>query len=246
MKPQRDSLIVEGKNWSHTLPYATFKKTALPSDDWVYRKVYSLRSDHIQIKKEGVAIGKLKTILQATFKLSSKLGFQTMSLRDLSRETGISMGGLYSYIGSKEELANLIEAVLRSIVADLLLADIDRIEGVDAKLYTLISNHIFFSELLHPWFYFVFMESKNLSRKQKEEAKQAELEFEGTVRSFIEQGQREGVFREIDAQLMASCIMTLVQDWHLKRWKHRSRKVSPDGYRKFVLGMVKRQLLMEN
>ncbi|WP_436411649.1 hypothetical protein [Variovorax ginsengisoli] len=36
-----------------------------------------------------------------------------MSLRDLSRESGLSMGGLYGYIKTKDDLAAMIEDVVR-------------------------------------------------------------------------------------------------------------------------------------
>jgi hypothetical protein len=36
-----------------------------------------------------------------------------MSLRDLCKEAGLSMGGLHGYIGTKDDLAAMIEDVVR-------------------------------------------------------------------------------------------------------------------------------------
>lgn len=72
--------------------------------------------EKIQIKKSEIAVGNLQKIFSATFKISGVKGFQAMSLRDLSYESGISVGGLYSYIGSKNDLASMVEGVLRHYI----------------------------------------------------------------------------------------------------------------------------------
>ena len=94
----------------------------------LWESVFEMHKDKMQIKNAKVAIPNLEKIFTATFKLSSSKGFQAMSLRDLSKETGISMGGLYSYIGSKNDLASVIEGVQRKYIEQV--AD----EILEAKL----------------------------------------------------------------------------------------------------------------
>ena len=81
-----------------------------------WRTVFDMHREKMQIKNPKVAVGNLEKIFTATFSLANSKGFQAMSLRDLSRETGISMGGLYAYIGSKNDLASVIEGVLRHYI----------------------------------------------------------------------------------------------------------------------------------
>ena len=38
------------------------------------------------------------------------MGFQAMTLRSLSRESGLSMGALYNYFSSKEDLLKIIHS----------------------------------------------------------------------------------------------------------------------------------------
>ena len=60
----------------------------------LWESVFEMHKDKMQIKNAKEAnIPNLEKIFTATFKLSSSKGFQAMSLRDLSKETGISMGG---------------------------------------------------------------------------------------------------------------------------------------------------------
>ena len=168
--------------------------------------------------------------------------FESMSLRQLSTESGISMGGLYSYIGSKEELANLIEHVLSVISTELTDRALENVEGIKNKLAAAISAHIFLSEQLQPWFYFVFMESKSLSKSQKEKAKNTELNYELRISNLIKQGIDAGLFQPVDAELTAAATLALLQDWHLKKWKHRKRKISVDQYTNFVVNLIFAQL----
>ena len=46
---------------------------------------------------------------------------------------------------------------------------------------------------------------------------------------------KEQVFRDDNVVLAAAVIKAILQDWYLKRWKYRSRKVSVDRYADFVI-----------
>ena len=48
------------------------------------------------------------------------MGFDAMSLRDLSRESGLSMGALYSYFTSKDDLLSMIQYHGQSAVEKIL------------------------------------------------------------------------------------------------------------------------------
>ncbi|WP_317928433.1 TetR/AcrR family transcriptional regulator [Halioxenophilus sp. WMMB6] len=228
--------------WPESLSYEAFLRFSPASDDWICQTVYSLRGDQISVRNQRIGLEKLGRILKATFKLSSKTGFHSMSLRELSRESDISMGGLYAYIGSKEELANLIEHVLGVISSELTDLATAGIEDTRAKLIALIYAHIYLSEQLQPWFYFVYMESKSLSEQQKEKAKRTELDFEARFVRLVGDGIKEGIFNSLDINLCASAIISLLQDWHLKSWKHRGRKISPQRYAEFITELVMARL----
>lgn len=233
---------MKSKQWPEKLSFSAFKKFSPASDNWVCKTVYELRSDQISIQNQKIGLEKISKILRATFKLSASHGFASMSLRELSAESGISMGGLYSYIGSKEELANLIGHVLGVISNDLTDLALENANGTQQRLEAVICSHIFLSEQLQPWFYFVYMESKSLSTQQKQTAKTTELNFEMRISELIKQGIEEKLFHPTDVTLASSAIMALLQDWHLKRWKHHDRKITPDHYADFVLNLVMKLL----
>jgi TetR/AcrR family transcriptional regulator, cholesterol catabolism regulator len=194
--------------------------------------------DRIKIKKEKVAVRNLVKIFDATLRVSNEKGFASMSLRDLSREAGLSMGALYSYISSKEELLDMVQQQGRSLVFRVLGDHIKDIEDPKEQLRTGIQVHLYLSEVVGPWFYFSYMETKNLPKGAHKGAIEAELFTEKIFTGIIEDGMKKGVFREVDAQMTAAALKALLQDWYLKRWKHERRTLDVERYADFVIELM--------
>src|SRR4051812_6565418 len=88
--------------------FEQFKSRFANEHTVVWQRIYERHHDTIKIKKEKFALPNLQLIITATLELSNRSSFRAMSLRDLSHDTGISMGALYSYIESKERLLAMI------------------------------------------------------------------------------------------------------------------------------------------
>ena len=106
----------------------------------ICREYYLKNRETINIKKEAVAIKNLVTILNTTLKLSNDKGFQAMTLRDLSRESGLSMGALYTYFTSKDELFRIIHNHGMNMI-NMALVNRIREETEDRKSTRLNSSH---------------------------------------------------------------------------------------------------------
>ncbi len=218
-------------------------RAAWPFEGEAFRQtVFEMHSDKMQIKNPRVAIVNLEKIFTATFALTTEKGFQAMSLRDLSSEAQISMGGLYSYIGSKEDLASVIEGVLRACI-DKVVAGLNsaNLEPVDF-LRTLIFSEIYMVELLRPWYQFCFMEVKGLPREQQQQTLELELRFEESLVEVFEKGTASGVFQCKTPKLLASQVTAQLEQWHLKQWKFKLRGVSNDDYAQFIFDNLMRCL----
>jgi len=87
---------------------------------------------------------KLEHILRTSARIFAEKSYHSTSMRDISRETSVSLSGLYHYCKSKEELLFLIQdhcfgRVLESFE--------QRVKGVDdpfARLHIFIENHLSF------------------------------------------------------------------------------------------------------
>lgn len=192
--------------------YETFLKSCPLSHESVIEELVNLLEIKGDKRRQN-ALRNLSAIIDATFRTSREIGFSSMSMRGLSQTTGISLGGLYNYFDSKESLALTITDVMYRIAFDW-LSKIDIKDLTPTlQLEHLIRGHIYLSERLRPWFYFVFMESKNLPALNKKRAQQVELDFERTLETLM------------NNHLMASHTMALMQDWHVKHWKYRDMDI---------------------
>ena len=90
------------------MTYAEFQKQVKISRQEICREVFAQNRSSIRVKKENTVVKNLERIFSATLKISNKKGFQAMSMRDLGRETNLSMGALYSYFSSKEDLLAML------------------------------------------------------------------------------------------------------------------------------------------
>jgi len=220
------------------MDYADFQKKVNLSKYDLCREVYQENRRSIRVKKEDTVVKNLERIFSATLKISNNKGFQAMSMRDLSRETHLSMGALYSYFASKEELLGMLQNQRRTVTQRILEQRIAQESKPAARLRAAILTHLHLSEAMQPWFYFSYMEAKNLSKKEQDLAVASELYTEKLIADILKQGQVQRDFELRDPQLTASVIKAMLQDWYLKRSKYARRGISVDQYARFVLEFV--------
>ncbi|MCP4023434.1 MAG: TetR/AcrR family transcriptional regulator [Desulfobacteraceae bacterium] len=217
------------------MEYKNFLRIVPDSRIDICRSVYEEYKDTIKIKKEKTVINNLKKIFDATLKIGIEKGFQAMTMRDLSTRSGLSMGALYSYFSSKEEILKVFLSEGRRIIGRILVELIEKEKEPAAKLITAVKAHLFLTEKMHKWFYFSYMEAKNLSSDERENAIQSELYTEKLIEDILIEGHQKGIFRDIDHSLAASVIKAMLQDWYLKRGKYSKRKVNVDQYAEFII-----------
>jgi AcrR family transcriptional regulator len=220
--------------------YNDFRKLQVISNEDICRNIFNENSQSIKIKKEERAVKNLLTIYNATLKLSSEKGFSAMSLRDLCRETGLSMGALYSYFSTKEDLLNIIREQSQRFISKVMLETIEQEETIPGKLRAAIQSHLYLSEIMPEWFIFFFMESRTMKKEEQKKAIASELFTETIFVKILEEGNKQKVFSVENPVLMASVIKPMLQDWYLKRWKYSRRKVSVDEYAGFVINLVEK------
>ena len=223
------------------LRFETFKGLVSLSMEDLCRELFLDNRESIKIKKEGVAVKNLVKILDAALTLSNEKGFAAMSLRDLSAKAGLSMGALYTYFSSKEELLQMIQRQ-SAVVVQVLLDQIEGIEDPLSKLKRVIQSHLFLSEVMQPWFYFAYMETKNLAKQEHKKAIEAELATEKLLIDIMKEGRDKGDFKTVNMELAGAVIKAMLQDWYLKRWKYARRNVSVEKYAAFVIDLVETYL----
>lgn len=207
------------------------------------RRLYARFGDRIQIKKPHVAVPNLASVILAALEVGNRKGFHSMSMRDLAEASGLSMGALYRYIDDKDTLLRMILDAVADAV-DRVLAPLAADEAGDPRrrLRGLIRRHVLLTEVMHPWFAFAYMEVKAFDREAKDQAIDGELRTERLLAVAIEDGIASKAFRAVDPTFTAGLVKPLLQDWYLKRWKHRKRGTTPEVYAEAVIQFVERAI----
>jgi AcrR family transcriptional regulator len=214
---------------------AEFRRVTPLDESNIWSFVLDRNSDRISVKRRGPALENLEKIFVATFRLANTVGFRAMTLRDLCRETGLSMGGLYGYIQTKDQLAAMIEDAVRQMSEQMQFWFL-HVKSPADQAECLLRAFIYSSEILQPWLYFVFLESRTLAPEQRKVAKEAELRFHSYIATLLE---ATGKFSADAAFLSAAHCMAMIQDWYVKRWKYHAAKINVDQFADSAVRLIR-------
>ncbi len=193
----------------------------------------------IRVKKPAVAVANLVRIVETTLTLANRKGFHSMSLRDLADQSGLSMGALYAYFDGKDTLLMMILGQVIGAVEEVLgHPPAELAEDPVGRLRWLLATHLYLTETMHPWFVFAYMEAKAFPKDGRDLAVESEVATERLMAEALADGVRRGLFTVPDVTMAAALIKPLLQDWYVKRPKHRRRGITPEDYVRSVTAFV--------
>ncbi|MCX7554741.1 TetR/AcrR family transcriptional regulator [Marinicella sp. S1101] len=212
------------------LSYETFNQdfNTLIGDEWSC--LFDLNHQKLNLKNRNIATKKFKLIIETVFKLSNEKGFQAMTMRDLSQESGISMGGLYKYFSNKTQIVEMIHAAMVHMAATCLHLNDEHSEDPIFELNELLARHIYISERLKKWFYFVFMEAKCLERPLVETIIASEQAMEDAILKRIVKAKQQNFCQCTNPDFVAAMLKVMLQEWYLKSWKYIQKDINADQY----------------
>ena len=224
------------------LTFENFRKNSNITMEYIWTNYFKKNHIFFKIKDEDIAVKNLITIFNATLKLSNELGFQSMTLRNLSKETNLSMSTLNNYVPSKDELFKIIYIHGLNLIADIMINSIKDETSPRQRMEKAIKIHLYISEIIPQWFSFLYMEAKNLKPEDRKVPMETELFTEKIFTDILSDGIKAKVYAERNITLTSSVIKAMLQDWYLKRWKYKKRKISVDQYALFIIEFLESYL----
>ncbi|HEX6822079.1 MAG TPA: TetR/AcrR family transcriptional regulator [Candidatus Sulfotelmatobacter sp.] len=85
---------------------------------------------------------RLSEILAHATEVFCRKGYEGASMRDLSRESGMSLAGLYYYFESKERLLYLIQKHTFSTIVQRLKSRLENVSEAEERVRVFILNHL--------------------------------------------------------------------------------------------------------
>lgn len=173
-----------------------------------------------EIKDQELIELRRKQIVDAAVDLFIKKGFHQTTVREIAKKFGLSIGTLYVYIKSKEDILYLVcDAIHNGIETELRKA-VEEHGDPRNVLIAAIKGYFRAIDQIQDSLLLIYQETKSLD---KEAMKYVLKREEGITRIFeeiLERGVKEGVFRieRNFVKLMANNIVVLGHMWAFRRW----------------------------
>jgi len=182
-------------------------------------------------------------ILQGAIEVFLRKGFNATTLRDISQATGFSIGNIYRYIGSKDDLLHLLCEV-RSHAREGLEKIVS--ENKDMNLCDLLKEciryHFAVGEKSRDFNLFFNREIYHFSPADRRILLESQIQIVDFFKGILERGVAQGVFQIRSTQAMAHNILMLGHDWGQRYW-YLSRYFSLDEYTEIQTELILKQIL---
>lgn len=180
------------------------------------------RQIQTSIKDEGLIEKRRKEMIQGAIRLFKEKGFHRTTTREIAREAGFSIGTLYEYIRTKEDILYL---VCDNIYLEV-LKRLEPLQQQEATIEGLISAiHQYYSLIdeMQDEMLVMYQESKSLPKDALEYVLSKEIEmvgiFENLLAGCVKAGELEMPKKEI--KLLAHQVVLQGQAWAFRRWAWR-------------------------
>lgn len=157
-------------------------------------------------------------ILRAAVPLMERSGSPAVSMQAVAEAAGVSVGLIYRYFASKQELVQAVtEGVLdemRHLLAEALEPEEDpvrQIAGAFAAYCTVIRDN-------RQAVMLTYRESNTLDEAGRNVVKDLEVRTVEPLRHAVDAAVAQGLLRPIHPELFAYDLLTVAHSWALKHW----------------------------
>jgi len=166
-----------------------------------------------------------KRIFRDASKLFLQQGFHESSMRQIAEEAGMGKSTIYDYFSSKEEiLLFFVEEEMDSVhveaarIAAKNIQASEKLSKILNSLWEYLKQHQAMAALFT-------REVSRLSENATRRVRMRRLKYRSILQDVIQQGIEEGEFRDLDAELLASTLHSMITMPYYD-WLQRDRLVS--------------------
>jgi AcrR family transcriptional regulator len=172
------------------------------------------------IKDKDLINVRRQELVNAAVELFVKKGFHKTTVREIAKEFGMSMGALYDYIRTKEDILFLVCDHIHKSVSDKLQGSLVGKKDARENLKNAVLDYFTIIDEIQDYSLLLYQETKSLNRTDRNYILSAEKELVAIFEDIITHGIREKIFK-IDrntARIVAENIMVQGQMWAFRRW----------------------------
>lgn len=200
-------------------------------------------------RKEKEKIKHREEILRVSLKLFSEKGFHSVSMQDIAARAEFSVGTLYNFFQSKEQLFTELLNDCAEKVYQLLCPILESEKPEDAKLRTFIRAHSNLAEDNIKFIKLYVSEYGNLAPAHgyiDEQAGKVKMTLYMQLEDAITSGIRKKIFRSVDPKITAQALATTLQSFVLESSRDFEKSKVEEGLAKIEHLFIDGLLIPEN
>ncbi|MGJ7910922.1 TetR/AcrR family transcriptional regulator [Neobacillus sp. LXY-1] len=180
----------------------------------------SKREVQASVKDERLVQKRRDQMIKGAVALFKQKGFHRTTTREIAKAAGFSIGTLYEYIRTKEDVLYLVCDSIYDHVRDRLQQVLDQEKGTLESLRVGIANYFRVMDELQAEVLVMYQEVKSLSKDALPYVLKKEFDmvamFENLLQKCIENGELDLTQRQVE--LIAHDIYVQGQMWGFRRW----------------------------
>ncbi|MEK3935827.1 TetR/AcrR family transcriptional regulator [Sporosarcina sp. FSL W7-1349] len=171
------------------------------------------------VKDENLIEKRREQMIRGAVKLFRNKGFHRATTREIAKEAGFSIGTLYEYIRTKEDVLYLVCDNIYNKVLNRLNGSLDQ-EGTVEGIRLAIDKYFHLIDNMSDEFLVMYQESKSLPKDALRYVLQKEMEMVALFENLFKACARSGELRITDEEIRiaANHIVVQGQMWAFRRW----------------------------
>ena len=197
-----------------------------------------------QIKNPELVQQRRRQIIDSTVKLFIEHGYHKTTTRMIAKASGFSIGSLYEYVSSKEDLLYLVCQTIHQEVQAAVEEALSRKGDDRERLAEVIGEFLLVCDMMSDHILLMYQVTQFLPKKWEERVLQNELNITKIFIDILKELCEKGVLPDCDDKtinLIGHNVSVLGHMWAFRRWNLK-KDYSIDDYIKtqtdFILGFA--------
>lgn len=175
-----------------------------------------------QIKNRDLVEKRWKQIIDKSTKVFMEKGYHRTSIRDIAKAASFSMGNLYNYIRTKEDILYLVhQNMIKNVYHGLFNIKEDEYEIKYGELTHIIRNAIERTFEFQDEIILLYREAGSLSKEMLKSILSLETCYIDMFKRLLDEAKKEGLYEIQDTKFLANLIVYLISFLSLRRWSLR-------------------------
>ena len=193
-----------------------------------------------QVKDPDLVKRRRRQIADAAVQLFIEKGFHKTTTRQIARAAGFSIGSLYEYFASKEDILYMVCEAIHAEVERGVTAAMSQAKGGRDALVKIIHEYFMVCHQMSDFILLIYQETQSLPSQWQKRVLENELRITGLFVKALARIAKAGDLinlKEKNLELAAHNIVVLGHMWTFRRW-YLAHHYSIEDYIKLQTGII--------